>query len=259
MNLTELLHAAQRDGATVTADVGDDWLQGRSLFGGLQAALAWAAMRSQVPADLPLRTFQMTFFEPVPAGRVAAHARVLRAGKNTVHAQAELGAPGQPLAQALAIFGSGRSSVVARTMSPAPADAMRKPLPYVPNLAPRFMRQFDTVLTAGAPPFAGVPVERIGFELALRDPGPTTEGHLLVIADFIPPVALSWLAKPAPGSSMTWMLEVLDTFADQPLRGWRTDSEMTAARDGYTSQTTTVYAPDGRALALSRQSMVVFA
>jgi hypothetical protein len=57
---------------------------------------------------------------------------------------------------------------------------------------------------------------------------------------------------------MTWMLEVLDTFADQPLRGWRTDSEMTAARDGYTSQTTTVYAPDGRAVALSRQSMVVF-
>jgi len=258
VNLTELLHAARRDGATVSADVGEDWLQGRSLFGGLQAALAWAAMRTQVPAELPLRTFQMTFLEPVPSGAVAAQARVLRAGKNTVHVQAELGAPGQPHAVAIAIFGSSRSSAVARTMAPAPADAMRKPLPYVPNLAPRFMQQFETVLTAGAAPFAGVPIERLGFDLSLRDPGPSSEGHLLVIADFVPPVALSWMAKPSPGSSMTWMLEVLDTFADQPLRGWRTDSEMTAARDGYTSQTTTVYAPDGRAVALSRQSMVVF-
>lgn len=258
MNLTDLLHAAQRDGASVSADVGDDWLQGRSLFGGLQAALAWAAMRAQVPVELPLRTFQMTFLEPVPAGSVSAHARVLRAGKNTVHVQAELGAPDRPLAVAIAIFGSGRSSAVARRMAPAPADALRKPLPYVPNLAPRFMQQFETVLTAGAPPFAGVPVERVGFDLSLRDPGPASEGHLLAIADFIPPVALSWMSKPAPGSSMTWMLEVLDGFADQPLRGWRTDSEMTAARDGYTSQTTTVYAPDGRAVALSRQSMVVF-
>ncbi|HVH33257.1 MAG TPA: hypothetical protein VM847_03985, partial [Tahibacter sp.] len=45
----------------------------------------------------------------------------------------------------------------------------------------------------------------------------------------------------------------------QPAEGWRVDAELVAARDGYTSQSTWIVAPDGRPIALSRQSMVVFA
>jgi hypothetical protein len=59
---------------------------------------------------------------------------------------------------------------------------------------------------------------------------------------------------------MTWMLEFLDDRIDElPLLGWRMDGELSAARDGYTSQTGMLWGPDGRAVALSRQSMVVFA
>ena len=65
--------------------------------------------------------------------------------------------------------------------------------------------------------------------------------------------------KLTPGSSMTWMLEVLHpNFTAQPLQGWRVEAEMVAARDGYSSQSTIIYAPDGTATVLSRQSMVVF-
>ena len=47
----------QPDG-TLKVVVPEDWLQGRSVFGGLQMALAGRAMRSVLPADrrdLPLR------------------------------------------------------------------------------------------------------------------------------------------------------------------------------------------------------------
>jgi hypothetical protein len=65
--------------------------------------------------------------------------------------------------------------------------------------------------------------------------------------------------KPVPGSSLTWMFELLEPqFAAHPSEGWRLESQMSAARDGYTSQTTTLFAPDGTPVALSRQSMVVF-
>lgn len=58
---------------------------------------------------------------------------------------------------------------------------------------------------------------------------------------------------------MTWMLEFLDqTFVQQPLSGWLVDAEMIAARDGYTSQSTTLWSPAGVPTVLSRQSMVVF-
>jgi hypothetical protein len=93
----------------------------------------------------------------------------------------------------------------------------------------------------------------------MKDDGPTTEGHVISIADFIPPVALSHLDSPAPGSTLTWMLEFLrDDVGKLPLTGWRVDAELVAARDGYTSQSVMVFGPDGTPVALSRQSMLVF-
>ena len=259
MNLTELLHAARIDGARATFDVGDDWLQGRSVFGGLQAAVGWRAMRTLIAADIPLRTLQMTFIAPIEQGEVSASARVLRAGKSATHVEARLHAGDETQAVMLCVFGSARESMVQRRpAAPAPVEK-RVRIPFIAGVTPRFMQQFDVDLIAGAGPFSGKPVEKTAFDLSLHDPGPPTEAHLLVIADFVPPVALSWMPKPVPGSSLTWMFEVLEPdFARQPLAGWRVESALVGARDGYTSQTTTVFAPDGTPVALSRQSMVVF-
>lgn len=257
MILSELLQAMRRSAAEVEATVGADWLQGRSVFGGLQAAVALAAMRTLVPA-LPLRTLQVTFIAPVEAGRVRATARVLREGKNTAHVEARLG-NGDVQALVAGVFGAARESIVQRALAPPPAPKMRHALTFVPGAMPAFLQQFEVALLDGAPPFAGARVTRSAYELALRDDGPVTESHVLAFADFVPPVALSWMPQPTPGSSLTWMLELLLTdCAAQPLAGWCTQSELSAAADGYTSQTTTLWAPDGSAVALSRQSMVVF-
>jgi hypothetical protein len=55
------------------------------------------------------------------------------------------------------------------------------------------------------------------------------------------------------------MLELLcDDVRNFPLDGWRIDAELIAARDGYTNQSVMLWGPDGTAVALSRQSMLVF-
>jgi hypothetical protein len=93
----------------------------------------------------------------------------------------------------------------------------------------------------------------------MHDKSRTREEHVIAIADAIPPIALSLLQAPTFGSSVTWALEMLrDTFDDLPLEGWVIHAELTAGRDGYTSQSAFVCAPDGSVAALSRQSMVVF-
>jgi acyl-CoA thioesterase len=258
--LSDLLaRCATSGGSAVLAEVGDDWMQGRSVFGGLQAAVALAAMRSVVP-DVALRTFQMTFVAPVGADALRAQARVLRTGKSATHVEARLETGGETLALAVGVFGTGRPSIVRQDLpTPAPLRATAK-LPFVPGIVPNFIQHFDVGLLDGGLPFSNSRVDHTYYELGLRDTGPVSEAHLLAIADFVPPVALSWMPAVVPGSSLTWMLEMLDDdFAAQPLQGWRADATMSAARDGYTSQTTTIYAPDGRAIALSRQSMVVFA
>jgi hypothetical protein len=261
MTLTELMQAMHAEPGLVRSTVTDDWLQGRSAFGGLQGAFALWAMRTLVPASTPLRAFQMTFIAPVSAGDVATRARVLRAGKNTMHVEARIEDGDDVLAHAIAIFGSSRESMVRHELphpTPSPTVGGTR-LPFVPNVVPNFMQHFDVRLLDGALPFSGSAATRNVFDLGMDESGNATETHLLAIADFVPPVALSWVPKPTPGSSMTWMLEVLDqNFAAQPLKRWRVDSEMIAARDGYTSQSTVIYAPNGVATVLSRQSMALF-
>ncbi len=263
MKLSELISSAVRDGERLQVTVGDDWLQGRSVFGGLQAAIAVAAMRSQLPAGLPLRTLQMTFIAPVPAGQVRAVAQLLRSGKSAVHAQARLeDEHGGLLALVIGVFGTGRASRVARVpeLAADTSQATPTPLPFLPGITPNFMQHFAVSLRHGALPFSAKPVTVNRFEVGVRDDGGTSEWHLLSIADFVPPVALSWMDGASPGSSLTWMLELLvEDYAAQPLAGWRVDAELVAARDGYTSQSTWIAAPDGTPVALSRQSMVVFA
>jgi acyl-CoA thioesterase len=244
-------------GTAALADVGDDWMQGRSVFGGLQAALALRAMRTLVP-EMPLRTLQVTFVAPVGAGDMRASAKILRAGKNATQVEARIGGD-DTLALAVAVFGTARDSIVRVGVPTAAAAGAGTPVPFVQGLWPNFIQHFEMALVDGALPFAGARVDRVVYALSLRDSGLTREAHLLAFADLMPPVGLSWMPQPVPGSSVTWMLEIIDPdFAAQPLRGWRVDARLIAAHDGYTNQSTTIYAPNGKAVALSRQSMVVF-
>ena len=259
MTLSELLRAARRQSGSLIAEVTDDWMQGRSAFGGLQGAFAVEAMRTLVDASFPLRTFQMTFVAPIGAGECTTLASVLRAGKNTMHVEARIVNGEETLAHAVAVFGHARESIVKRDLPPAPAKKPATPLPYIPKLMPSFFQHFDVALLEGALPFANQPVHRNVYQLGLNDSSNATDAHLIALADFVPPVGLSWMPAPTPGSSMTWMLEFLDQgFAQQPLDGWMVDSEMLFARDGYTSQSTTLWSPAGVPTMLSRQSMVVF-
>lgn len=258
---SDLMRAARVEAGTIELDAGEDWLQGRSLFGGLQAAIGVRAMRSLVAASLPLRTLQMTFMAPVAAGTVRAQAAVLRTGRSTTHVEANLFEHDQRLATLIAVFGQARESRVHHApQQPLIETAHVAPrLPWVEGITPAFTRHFRARWLRGGLPYSGDESRQTSVRVDLVDAGPTTELHLLAIADFIPPVALSLLKAPAPGSSLTWMIELPELdYSAMSLSGWRVDSEMVAAEAGYTSQSSRIWTPHGQLAALSRQSMVVF-
>jgi len=254
MLYSEVLDSVRQREGGWTAAVSEDWLQGRSVFGGLQAALALRAMRALVPNGMPLRTMQTSFIAPVPAGEIGLRAQLLRV-------EARLMDRDQTLCIVIGIFGAARASAV-RIGPVQPVVEGGKPIafPFIAGITPDFTRHFAVRWLRGSLPFTGSKAPQNVIEIGLRDRGTATEEHVLAIADFIPPIALSMLHKPAAGSSMTWMLEFLgDSVHGLPLLGWRMDAELSAAHDGYTSQTGLLWGPDGSAVALSRQSMVVFA
>lgn len=263
MKFHELIEGLRPVDGGWSVEITEDWLQGRSAFGGLQAALAVRAMRSLVPAGLPLRTLQVTFLAPVPQGRAHITAQVLRQGKNTTHVEARLTDGAQPLCVLIGIFGMAReSSIHIAPLQPA-VQAVTRPFEFrfIPGLTPNFTRHYTMRWLRGQPPFTGSREADAVIEVGYAEPppGPTTVEHLVALADVIPPAALSLLNKPAPGSSMTWTLEFLrDDFGALPLSGWRFDVSLPAAGGGYTSQSVIIWGPGGEPVALSRQNMVVF-
>jgi len=260
VRLSAILATARVDDGVLEVDVGEDWLQGRSLFGGVQAALGVRALRALVPDTLPLRTLQTTFIAPVGAGRVRVSARVLRTGGSATIAEARILAGDETLCLFIAVFGKARASTVARALAqPALPEATPRTLPFVPGMTPAFMQHFRARWVRGGLPFSGSTLPEASIELDLLDEGGAGEAQLVALADFPPPIALAMLKAPAPGSSLTWMLEFLaDDSHRHGLERWRIDLEMPAARDGYTHQSGVLWAPDGSAAALSRQTMLVY-
>ena len=80
-SLAQILASFTSQNGAYRATAAADWLQGRTLFGGLIAGLANHAMRQQVAADRPLRALQIVYVGPNAAGEVEFEPNVQREGK----------------------------------------------------------------------------------------------------------------------------------------------------------------------------------
>lgn len=244
-----------------------DWLQGRTVFGGMQMALAGRAMRQAMPdecRDLPLRSAQMTFVGPVFGNEpIRLRARTLRRSKSTVHARCDIEAPdGSVACTVVGIFGVARPSQFVREM-PVP-DPGRRPQDLASPAAssypiPAFMKHFEARWAVGDPPFSGSTEPRSLIYARLRDRECGAEDALLALADVIPTPVLSMLTRPAPASSLSWMIEILRDPGALDYRDWvLIDTEVRAGTAGYLSQTSVLYGADGHAYSVSHQTVGVF-
>jgi acyl-CoA thioesterase len=265
MRFSELLASVVPADDSWVVTVPEDWMQGRSVFGGLQSALALHVMRARMRGasvgELPLRVLQTTFVAPMTGAATRIDARVLRVGKSTAHVEARISAGAELVAIVVGVFGAGRPSEV--HVSPRqPAVAIEAaPGHRAPTGSlPAFLQHFALRWRRGAPPGAGSTETSSVVDASFRDAGRVTEEHVVALADAVPPHALSMLMRSAAGSSLTWTLEMLRAgdVGGLGLDDWRLDVELLAADAGYTSQSVMVWGPDGRAVALSRQCMVVF-
>lgn len=261
---TPLLAQSLVDGDAAIFNVSEDWTQGRTAFGGLQAAMALTAMRKLVPAHIPLRVLQVTFIGPVVAGDVSVHARVLRTGKSVTHAEARLMSGGEIGCLVVGVFGSERESSlkVDNTVYPElPAADSLSNMPLFPGVTPRFLEHCALRWARSTPPFSGATEAHTGIYIRLDEPV-TSEAHMVALCDIIPTPALSMLKKPAPASSLTWTLELLrNDYAETSTEPgwWLMDAEVTRGEGGYLSQTGLLWDAQRRPIALSRQTVTVFA
>lgn len=258
---TKLLTSFEESEGGYTVLAGDDWRQGRTLYGGISAALCLAAVQRRFTGLAPLRSAQISFVGPA-VGAVTLRPTLLRQGKSAAFINCDLlSEDGGVGTRAVFCFGATRESAHARAAPSAPShipppDACQEFFPT--GVGPAFRQHFEMRLAGGVRPFSGGEPD-VWIWARHADPAaPADAAALLALADTPPPAAFSAFTVPAIISSMTWMLDVLDTSAlHEP--GWKLlRSTAETIRDGYSAQAMGIWAEDGRAVVAGRQSIAVF-
>lgn len=251
----------ETDGFTIEAPA--DWAQGRTLYGGITAALAHEAVRRSHEGLGPLRSSQFTFIGPA-AGKLRFTSTLLRRGKSSALIGADCFNEEGPAARALFVFGAGRDSKVTHdflAMPNVPAPEACNSFRKEGAAAPRgFWNNFETRLASGNRLF-DKDAARPEFAVWTRflDTGgadPTTA--LLALADCLPPAAMVVFPQPAPISTMTWTVDV--ARVPSSLDGWHllwAASEQAAS--GYSLQNMAMWNEAGDLVAAGRQNVAIFA
>lgn len=259
MLFSDLIDSAVMDGAALRWTIPESWMQGRTTYGGLSAALAYdAATRGR--EDLPpLRSAMVSFIGPA-GGTVSGASRILRAGRSVTFIEANIDMDGALATRAEFCFGAGRASAFDRQFTPMPdlpgAEHCEEFLP--PITGPNFTQQFETRLAKGARPVTGSDNHDHFIWVRHRDENASGMPALLALADMPPPAVVPMFKTFKPISSMTWMINVLSNAPASRDGWWLLESRADNAADGYSSQDMLVWNSDGVLAIAGRQSIAIF-
>ncbi len=257
MSLPQVLAAARPIEGGFAATVPENWMQGRTAYGGFSAALALVAAQRLVDDLPPLRSATVNFIGPL-AGEVEVRARQLRRGRNATWIDAEVvGESGIGLTATFVFMGAVEASTLHLHDVPAPANVIpldqAVPLPERagPSFAPNLDRRF-------ALPQSDEKLPEICWWERIKDAaGLDPMVALILLADALPPGVMP-LTGPAPISSMTWLINLLTPLPTTSDGWFMLRAAGNYAEKGCSSQDMAIWNSDGEAVAVGMQSIAVF-
>lgn len=249
---------ASLSGDPLTLDAPPSWSQGRTLYGGMTAALAWAATARTNPDLPPLRSVQAAFVGPA-SGRLTLEPLVLRRGKSAttvgVNVHGDAG-----LAARLTFFcGAARPSKVAHERVTAPVAPAPDDLPAVlaAGQGPTFAANYDIRHVSGGLPFSGGEPEFVMWARMREADGADPLVSLIALADVLPPASMPVFPEFGVISSLSWSFDLDRLPVDAS--AWylcRATSQSTA--DGYSRQAMDVWDANGRRVLAGSQTVAIF-
>jgi acyl-CoA thioesterase len=260
-----LIEKMKNTGENPRIHVPDDWMQGRTVYGGLVAALALQSMRAHVPEERKVRTLFVSFIGPLDAQPFHIQTRQLRSGKSVTTIESRVIQNDTICCTTVGSFGADRDSriripPITRPEMPDTSSAFE--LPFIEGLTPTFTRHFDYRWAMGDFPFSGKGGQEIGGWINFREQTDCfTEEWLVALADAWPTPVLSQLTEPAAASTMTWSLGFvhLDRVACSQNDWWTYHCVVDSAERGYVHERSTIWDPEGYLAVYSHQTNTVFA
>ncbi len=237
-----------------------DWMQGRTAYGGLSAALVLAAVQRQLPAAPPLRCAQFNFVGPV-GGECRISSRVVRQSKSSLFVDAAITGDDGAGTSALITFSPLRDGHLHHPGPPMPDVPPPAGLESVPQhpMRPVFTQHFDMRPVGGLAAMFGQDVGRQLTWVRFVDPPACDPAvALLALGDALPPAAMALFRKFGPVSSMNWTVTML---ADAPTSAdgwWLLDSHCDHAVGGLSVQQMTVWNAAGEAVVAGSQAVAIY-
>ncbi len=229
-----------------------DWLQGRTAYGGLSAAIALAAAKATYANLPPLRSAQIAFVGPL-SGEVTATPTLLRRGKNSAYISCDVSSADGIGLHALFLFLASRPSAINHLDLTAPDIAPPEASLVDPAKLPQgFLINFDlSVWTA-----SNGTVRRWVRLKDRTDLDPEVE--LITIADALPPAAMTLAKEWGPISTTTWQINLVTDTVQTTDGWWLLEAKTLHAGHGSSSQTMTIWNRDGAPVATAAQSAALF-
>ena len=256
--LTLIESLTEADGVYQT-EAPSDWSQGRTLYGGVTAALCAAAARRVFADAAPLRSAQFAFIGPA-SGRLSFRPQILRQGRSSTFVGVDCVSESGLAARATFAYGGARESQVVHAFGETPSTPLPEDCaPFFADRTPpaSFFGNFEMRQADGARPFtAGAEPWFTLWVRHLDDEGVDPVIALLALADSTPPAATVSFPGPAAISTMTWSIDFIQPVLMSGWRLLRSSSEQ--ASDGYSVQDMAVWDAEGRPLVVGRQVIAVF-
>lgn len=263
--MNNFAHYIQLTQSTEPFSIDSTWGQGRSIFGGISAALILSHIEQQTGlTDKDLRSVGVQFTGATTAEEPCELSyEIFSEGKSIIQIQGKLKQDGKIKTVLNACFGNTRDSSVSVTadkFTPPKHYSDLSAMPFVPNVTPNFIQHLDLSFTSKALPFTGSKDTLMSGWMALKDaPETFSDSAVLALIDAWPPAVLPMLSKPAPASSVTWSVEFV-----MPRSPLEKDDRLYYQCDvkqadlGYAHTEGQVYHPNGELLALTRQLVTIY-
>lgn len=258
MSISSLIDPVTAEGRHIRFDRLDHWMQGRTLYGGASALIAYiAAIRAF--GDLPpLRAGQVAFLAPTGPD-MELRSEVVRQGRNVTQVRSEIWCEARCSLSAFWLFGTTREANANHPAAkvrdwPGPPEEAEVTMT---DKGPAFIQNNFELRKAQDLSGSGEPVVRRWARLTDRE-GLDPVSELILLGDVLPPGAMRAMQRQGPISSINWSFNLLDTDPNTRDGWWLSENASQHAAGGYSSERLLLWNTDGKQVLDGMQCVAIF-
>lgn len=258
MSVANLIDPITAQGGSVTLQNAESWMQGRTLYGGASALIAYTSAIRAFPDLPPFRAAQVGFVAPL-GNAFELRSAIVRQGRNVAQVRTEIIQGDKVALTAFWLFGTAREpNAVHAAPPPLPeAGLPEEQKPADTRYAPDFLKNnYDVHYT---PERRGGDEPVIRRWTRLKEPsGIDPVSELILMGDTLPPSAARIMQRRGPISSINWSFNLLDTQPQTRDGWWLAETASDHADDGYSSERLRLWNADGKQMLSGIQAVAIF-